>query len=367
MLRFYTLLIALVFISEAVLGQTLLQADGEGDTYELINSVLAPGADVVEAPDCGHDEFGRHIEEVFDDELEAYIFKFLIHTDEDDDRCINFDRQRNEIKTYDKSPDELLGVLGEEVVYRWKFKIDEDFQPSSSFTHLHQIKAVGGSEDAMPSITFTARKATPDRLELRYAEALSQVTLKTIELEHLKGIWLDVTETIFYGEIDSGTYDLEIKKWESDSILFSYQSDNIRMWKTDADFMRPKWGIYRSLNDADNLRDESVLFADFSIEELGKGIVDPVDTTTTAILSSYDFIENFDVYPNPTSDYLNLSKMIISNYSGFVLYNNVGQAVVNDTIKSSEIDIEELPHGLYFIVFSNSHAVHKPIKIIKRQ
>ena len=61
------------------------------------------------------------------------------------DRCINSDRQRNEIKTYDKSPDNLLGVEGEEVVYKWKFKLDADMQLSSSFTHVHQLKSVGGS------------------------------------------------------------------------------------------------------------------------------------------------------------------------------------------------------------------------------
>ena len=30
----------------------------------------------------------------------------------------------------------------------------------------------------------------------------------------------------------------------------------------------PKWGIYRSLNDSANLRDEGVLFADFRIREI---------------------------------------------------------------------------------------------------
>ena len=30
-------------------------------------------------------------------------------------------------------------------------------------------------------------------------------------------------------------------------------------------FMRPKWGIYRSLTDSSELRNETVLFADFCI------------------------------------------------------------------------------------------------------
>lgn len=40
------------------------------------------------------------------------------------------------------------------------------------------------------------------------------------------------------------------------------------MWKTKAQFLRPKWGIYRSLKHADELRDEQVLFADFEMTQL---------------------------------------------------------------------------------------------------
>ena len=75
-----------------------------------------------------------------------------MHVDEDDDRCINFDRQRGEIKTYDKSPDSLLGIENEIVEYKWKFKLDSGFQSSPKFTHIHQLKAVGGTESSMPLI-----------------------------------------------------------------------------------------------------------------------------------------------------------------------------------------------------------------------
>jgi hypothetical protein len=37
------------------------------------------------------------------------------------------------------------------------------------------------------------------------------------------------------------------------------------MWRGDATFNRPKWGIYRSLNSSNYLRDETVLFSDFCI------------------------------------------------------------------------------------------------------
>ena len=61
-------------------SQAVLSADGPGDTYELITSVLAPGANPVETPDCSHPGFGRHIEEVWDADLGGYVFAFHIHS-----------------------------------------------------------------------------------------------------------------------------------------------------------------------------------------------------------------------------------------------------------------------------------------------
>ena len=105
-------------------AQTILEANGPGNTYELINSVFAPnGGDVVESAECAHPQFGRHIAEVWDDDLKKNVFEFYIHVTPDNDRCINFDRQRVEIKTYDASPDYLKGIIGETVVYKWRFKI----------------------------------------------------------------------------------------------------------------------------------------------------------------------------------------------------------------------------------------------------
>jgi hypothetical protein len=253
---------------DKVLSETILKAKGEGETYELINSVFAPGYNVVEVPDCNHEDFGRHIDEIYDTQLNKNVFRFFIHTTLDNDRCLKFDRQRNEIKTYDKSPDNLKGIKNEKVVYSWKFKIKSGFQSSSNFTHLHQLKAVGGSEDSMPLITLTTRKGSPDNLELRYAETNSQITLKKTDLTPFKGEWVEVIETVIFGEKDTGSYEIEIKNVSTKQTLFSYSNNNIRMWKTNADFIRPKWGIYRSLLNAQDLRDEELLFADFNISEL---------------------------------------------------------------------------------------------------
>ena len=243
-----------------------LKADGPGNTYGLITSVLAPGHNPIETPDCSHPAFGDHIDEIFDMELNTNVFRFHIHVSPDNDRCINFDRQRNEIKTYNQSPDNLLGTQNETVDYNWKFKLATGFQSSPNFTHIHQLKSVGGDLDGMPMYTLTTRKSSPDRLELRYAETDNQITLSQTDLEPLIGTWLEVTETITYGA--TGSYNIEIQKVSDGSVLFTYSNPSLVNWRPNADFVRPKWGIYRSLINDQDLRDETVLFADFSITEI---------------------------------------------------------------------------------------------------
>lgn len=265
----YTLFIFLFLLNSQLFAQTILSADGPGNTYELITSVLAPGANPVEAPDCSHPGFGRHIEEVWDNDLGKNVFVFHIHVSPDDDRCINFDRQRNEIKTYDQSPSNLKGVEGETVIYKWKFKLGAGFEPSANFTHLHQIKAVGGPEADMPQFTLTARAGSPQWLQLRYVETNSVVTLTQVPLNNFKDTWVEVVETITYGDYgDLGSYEISANRVSDGTLLLYHQNNSIRTWMTGAEFMRPKWGIYRSLNDPTVLNDEQVRFADFCIEEV---------------------------------------------------------------------------------------------------
>ncbi|MGB3005703.1 MAG: T9SS type A sorting domain-containing protein [Chitinophagaceae bacterium] len=239
----------------------MLNADGPGNTYELINSVLAPGYDVVENPECVHPAFGRHITEVFDAVLNTNVFEFYSHVTEDNDRCINFDRQRIEIKTYDQSPANLIGTLGESITYKWRFKMPTGFQPSSNFTHIHQIKPVNG-DDGDPLFTLTARKGTPNKLELIHNN-ITKVAIVNLSL--FEGQWVEATEIVKVGA--SGTYSIVINRVSDNVTILSYSSSDIMTIRPTNDFIRPKWGIYRSLNTPADLRDEAVRFNAFSIEE----------------------------------------------------------------------------------------------------
>lgn len=248
----------------------LLSANAEKDTYTLINAVLGGTGDVLETPDCAHGAFGPHIKQMFDADLKKFVFAFNIHVSPDNDRCLSStDRQRNEIKTYDKSPDSTLASLNETVTYSWKFKLDAGFKPSPNFTHLHQIKPTDGDE-GLPIITLTARyKSTGDVMELIHTGGENKNTslkaVSTIPLADFKGQWVEVTEKITYAF--NGKYEILISRIGDKKELLSKKIDVIDTWRDGTTLCRPKWGIYRSLLSPSYLRDETVLFNDFKITE----------------------------------------------------------------------------------------------------
>ena len=272
---FYGFALAMTsFITNAQVTQNADGPDGLG-TYELITKALAPGTKngAVEAPDAIHPSFGRHITEVYDDDLKKYVFEFNLHvtnTPPDNEPVKGkTDRQRVEIKSFEPSPDNLKGTTGETVQYKWRFKIPAGFQPTKDFTHIHQIKAVDG-DAGNPLFTLTLRKITngSNQLELIYVkdEASKMIKYQTVNMSLFEGTWVEATETIKVGL--KGTYAITIKKVSDRTILMNYSNSNIQTIRADNSFIRPKWGMYRSLKDIANMKDETMRFSDFSIQEL---------------------------------------------------------------------------------------------------
>ena len=247
-----------------------LNADGPGNTYELIDSVFGSGASSEMPdyfPDCNEVHI-RHVREDWDSTLNKYVFLFDIYADSliDYDRCSNTDRQRVEIKTVASG---IRGYEGDVQIMKWKFKMDKNFQPSPNFCHLHQIKHTGGPDDSMPLITITPRNYDdpnqPEWLQLIFTPSTGLSgggTLDQVELEPLKGIWLDVTEQAYYS--DEGKYELTIKKLDGTPVMH-YINYDLDMSRGKDGYHRGKWGIYRSLNSKEYLRDETVKFSDFEV------------------------------------------------------------------------------------------------------
>lgn len=355
-LRFFALYCIPFAISNLCNSQTILNADAKKDTYAHINSVLAPGYNAIEVPDLSHPEFGPHITTIFDADLNKDVFKFTLHVTPDNDvSTTKTDRQRIEIKTYGSSPEHLKGTVGETIEYKWRFKLPVGFQPTSSFTHIHQIKAVGGDE-SNPIFTLTPRKGTPNKMELIYVESETSGTDKKVivNLSLFEGVWVEVTETLKIGPQE--TYSITIKKVNDSSVLLSYTSNDIATIRPDNSFIRPKWGIYRSLNSSSELRDESLLFSDFSITEL----------TTLEIKDQTINPERINSFPNPVTSTINFTANTLNTYTNYTILDATGKVIDSKKLTSTSILVDFLNSGMYFVKLSGNDFEQKTIKFIKQ-
>ena len=269
--------------------QSVLNSDGPNnglDSYALIRKEY--GRKAIESPDLytsNHTQT-KHIIEATDDQVGNH-FVFLAHRDHDNDRDKGqTDRQRNEIKVYDKSSPTLKGFEDETLQYRWYLKFGEDFEFSKNFTHFFQIKAKNISKkrkknggDSSPIITLSAADLSNGRTEyqLRHNAGIDINGNKTKtskllrgDISLVSGQWLEVFTQITYAE--EGHLIFKIKNLESGAIIAHVEEHGLDLWRGEGklDFVRPKWGIYRSLKNQESLRgdEEIARFANFTITKM---------------------------------------------------------------------------------------------------
>ena len=317
------LALAILLASAAMLEAQMtmpahVTADGLTQPETHVGNVLQAAP---ETPDCSHLSFGPHLTQAPDNVLGSYVFVFNMHVVPDNDRCSATDRQRLEIKSEGHSnptpyQDYIVGHLGDTVTHRWRFMLPAGFQPSASFTHIHQIKAFDG-DDSAPLITLTPRFGNPNTIQLllitsTLASPPSQtITLTQVPLAPFLGQWVEAYEKITYGHTieegatTPGQYSIVINRLSDGATLFSYSNGDIDMWRVGTTTIRPKWGIYRSLDNAQELRDEQVRFNNFCI---AKGTDDCASDTTLPDFSLTPNVVTTTVAPGGTNSYtLNLA------------------------------------------------------------
>lgn len=251
-------------------GAVELRSDGKhsGKTaYELIREAF--GEKSLEVPDAypGNHPDLPHIYEAQD----GNYFVFTLHRDVDKDRDTDEIRQRNEIKIYAGSRESLKAWRGYRQDLSWRFRLVGDFQDARTFTHFFQLKAVGG-DHRKPLFTISAAQGN---LELRHSPSTEKgrSILAAHPLKNVLGRWLEVNCSAVFEEAESGGHiQISVRDVITGNTVLAY-SGTLDLWRgigrgLDArDFVRPKWGIYRSLKDRAALKpgEERVDFADFSV------------------------------------------------------------------------------------------------------
>jgi len=243
-----------------------LNADGPSgvDTYEIIRSAF--GSNAIELPDAFHTPPFRHVQEADDPDV-GPCFVFYMHRDIDGDpnTMTRVDRQRCEMKVYDPSPEHLKGYENTTFTYNWRFKLSATIPVTKNFLHLFQLKAVGSPDDDHPVVTLTGAKVSnTDRIQIRHAVSTDDVVLADADWSAVKNAWLDVHVQAKFS--DQGSLVIQLKKSDGTVLLNVNRHLDIDMWRGGG-FVRPKWGIYRSLNDIANLinEEDEIRFANIAI------------------------------------------------------------------------------------------------------
>lgn len=260
-----------------------LVADGNSaNTYQTITSA----GYMYECPDESRDHAShpfQHIQQTYDADLGKDVFQFFIHALIDDDRGIESttDRQRNEIKTWDKSPAYMVGQEGDSLTIQWKFKLPLGMLTTNRFTHIHQLKGIdnqqGTADVSMPLVTFTCctSGSGPNAhqvLQVRHNNRTDGMMdkLAEVDLGQLLGRWISVIENFRVGE--KGYYSVTLTDMSTQKVIVSIVGHPCDMWRTDCAGIRPKWGIYRYIGENRSmenvLRDEELRYADFSIRKV---------------------------------------------------------------------------------------------------
>lgn len=277
------------------LRTTAMEADGSlvGKLYSDINTYMKRfGFDYSEHPNCTGG-YGGHIDGVhgavdMDPFFSREVFRFDIHIDPviDGDRCSSttVDRQRNEMKsiTNNSTWAKVQGNWDEWQILEWKFKLPAGFQPTSNFTHIHQLKAQDGPNNSSPVITITPRSSSSGankRIQIIHsvdgASTGKGTIVDNVPLSEFENEWVQVREEVHYTH--DGYYACRITRISDGKVLIDFRDDNIDMWRIGSSYIRSKFGIYRSLaggrlnrtpvGQSPLLKNESLWVRDFRVYE----------------------------------------------------------------------------------------------------
>lgn len=259
-----------------------------GKDFNAIHEYMRSlGWDYSEHPNISKNDHhqGIHCEVIFDKALQQYVFQFTNHAtaealDSDRGRLLS-DRQRNEMKSQTNAEwHKLNGNWNEWQRLEWKFRIPKGFQPSTSFCHLHQLKAQEGNNGA-PLITISTRsdgKGGDKRVQVIHTgdnrESSKGVLIDNLPLIDFEDEWIQVETEMHYTH--HGTFRIKLTRIGDGKVLINQSFNDIDLWRKGATNIRNKFGIYRSLgrkmqspaDRPDNgIKDESLLLTDFKVYE----------------------------------------------------------------------------------------------------
>ena len=170
--------------------------------------------------------------------------KLIFTNFQDRDSATGSDRQRQEVKGMVQNGKQMRMQKGETWKFTYSMYIPSSLHATSSFTHIAQMKVPNAdSENGEPIYVMSLRKKG-DKGTIEAQVTTGSNHLGDTPLEPLHDKWIDV-ELEYHVDDTKGSANWTISS-DSKSVVHGTKS-NVKTFFTDS--VRPKWGIYRSLND----------------------------------------------------------------------------------------------------------------------
>ena len=176
--------------------------------------------------------------------------QFTIYRNDDDSVTQLTDRQRLEMKVFDKSATLYKATLNTNYVYTWWFKLSQTMVVSDSFFHIFQLKAVGNVTDTpVFTLTLTNTNGLHLRANRNGNDTLTPSTdyLNLLPLKSVVGTWIQATVEANFTNSKQNGYVKVLLKSQTGIQLVSQQTSFVTYW-SGAQFVRPKWGLYRKIS-----------------------------------------------------------------------------------------------------------------------
>ena len=181
-------------------------------------------------------------------------FRFVLHQNGAEETVSSGAlRQRNELTVNPGNPEQYKARKGDTMTYTWRFRI-VTLNARPTWCFVFQLKQHGTSGSG----PYGGLQATGTDLAI-YAARGGGVA-KRVPLSSVQNVWLNATLKVKFG--DTGTFSMALKKDDGGTVA-SYTNNNIKMWDSGVDFVRPKWGLYR--NKASGAGEAAVDYTDMKI------------------------------------------------------------------------------------------------------
>jgi hypothetical protein len=156
------------------------------------------------------------------------------------------DRQRNEVKGMRQGGNLLTWGNGETWRLTYDLFLANTLRGTSSFTHIFQLKRPGNGSGPLATMGLR-RNGSDEYLTLRPFASGGEIG--KVPLSQVWNKWISIDMTFRIGDKGAATFVCK----SGGATLANASRSGIDLWLGDR--IRPKWGIYRSLQDKGQLHD----------------------------------------------------------------------------------------------------------------